>query len=233
MEHAEKMYLVPKHELEQLKGTQPPQENIRTEATRLLDAEMRNILQRPGLGEYDKAKLYATVLQKYLTYVKQGDLDRGKLTLFLPEQTPLEAGYPLETPTNPDAVVQEVLDNVHTRYRKNAKVLLSKLSQHKDISSWDDQGGFIYKGMLVKGSNMLDLVRRTLQTHAGATKQPPKGWDIFMKAMAELNVPSSVMGNVVNRDHLERLKASASDQETPTTPPMKRKIVSKSHWLSL
>ena len=190
---------------------------------------MRDILQRLGLAEYDKAKLYAAVHQKYLTYIKQGDLDRGKLTLFLLEQTLLEAGYPLETPTKPDTVVQEVLDNVHAQYRKHAKVLLTKLSQHKDISSWDDQGGFVYKGVLVKGSNMLDLVWRTLQTHAGTTKRPPKGWDIFMKAMAELNVPSSVMGNVVNRDHLERLKGSDSDQETPTTLPKKPKTVSNSH----
>ncbi|KYO40990.1 hypothetical protein Y1Q_0013735 [Alligator mississippiensis] len=122
---------------------------------------------------------------------------------------------------NPNPVIQEVLDNVCAQYRKNAKVLLTKLSQHKDISSWDDQGGFVYKEMLVKGSNMLDLGQGTLQTHAGSSKHPPKGWDIFMKAMAELNIPSSVMGNTVNRDHLERLEVSASDQETPIAPPKK------------
>ncbi|KYO38598.1 hypothetical protein Y1Q_0023324 [Alligator mississippiensis] len=160
---------------------------------------------------------------KYLTYVKQGDLDRGKLTLFLSEQTLLEAGNPLETPMSYDPVIQEVSDNVYTQYRKSAKALLTKLIQHKDISSWDDRGGFVYKGMPVKGSNMLDLVRGTFQTHARSSKCLPKGWDIFMKAMAELNVPSSVMGNTMNHDHLEHLKASASDQETPTALPKKQK----------
>ncbi|KYO43929.1 hypothetical protein Y1Q_0012888 [Alligator mississippiensis] len=133
----------------------------------------------------------------------------------------------------PNTIIQEVLDNVHGRYRKNAEVLLTKLSQHKGISSWDDQGGFVYKGMLIKGSNMLDLVQGTLQIHTGTSKCTPKGWDIFMKAMAELNMPSSVMGNTMSRDHPERLQVCASDEETPTAPLKKRKTVPKSHWLSM
>lgn len=234
------MYLVPSHQLEQLRAPPPAEENIRTTATRLLDAEMKSVLQRTDLAEYEKAKLYSAVLQRYLTYVKQSDADKGKISLFLPEQEQSVTAKPPETPKNSDSVAQEVLDNVNKRFKKNAIVLLNKLGQDKNLSSWDDKGSFVYKGSVVNGSNMLDLVRAVTQTRSVPSKRVPKGWDVFMNAMAELNVPSSVMGNAANRDLLERLKASTADtgadQEsvTPFLPyKKKKKLAKRAQWLSV
>lgn len=68
--------------------------------------------------------------------------------------------------------------------------------------------GLVYKGIVIKGSNMLDLVQGVLQTHAVSSKYAPKDWNIFMKAMAELIVPPSVRGSAVNWDLLKHLKVS-------------------------
>ncbi|XP_074821944.1 F-box/LRR-repeat protein 16 isoform X1 [Natator depressus] len=58
MEHAEKLYLVPSHQFEQIKHASSGEENIRTTTTHQLDSEMKDILQRSGLSDYRKAKLY-------------------------------------------------------------------------------------------------------------------------------------------------------------------------------
>ncbi|CAM2115261.1 unnamed protein product [Caretta caretta] len=124
-------------------------------------------------------------------------------------------------------------------YKKNASVLLNKLGQDKNISSRTDKGSFVYKGSVVNGSNMLDIVRAVTQTRSVPSRHVPKGWNVFMNAMVELNIPSSVMGNTTNRDLLERLKASIADtgvdQETvtPFLPSKKRKLAKRAEWLSL
>ncbi|CAM2105449.1 unnamed protein product [Caretta caretta] len=124
-------------------------------------------------------------------------------------------------------------------YKKNALILLNKLGQDKNISSWNDKGSFVYKGSVVNGSNMLDLVRAITQTLSVPSRCVPKGWDVSMNAMVELNIPSSVMGNAANTDLLERLKASTTDtgvdQETvtPFLPSKKRKLSKRAEWLSV
>jgi len=50
----------------------------------------------------------------------------------------------VKKPKYPDPIVQQVLDNVHPRYGKNAYVCLGKLEQHKCIPSWDNQGHFFF-----------------------------------------------------------------------------------------
>ncbi|KAH1182833.1 hypothetical protein KIL84_004325 [Mauremys mutica] len=86
MEHAEKMYLVPSHYLEQIKCASSGEENIRTTTTHQLDSEMKDILQRTGLSDYEKAKLYEGVLQRYLVLAKHGETEKTKINLFFPEQ---------------------------------------------------------------------------------------------------------------------------------------------------
>ncbi|KAG6922658.1 hypothetical protein G0U57_001377, partial [Chelydra serpentina] len=152
--------------------------------TRLLDAEMKSGLQRTYLAEYEKPKLYGIVFQRYLTYMRQSDAHKGKISLFLPEQECSVTAKPPETPKTSDFVAQEVLDKVNKPYKKNALVLLNKLDQDKKkiIFLWNDKGDFVYKGSVVNGSNMLDLFRAITQMCSVPSGHIPKGWDVFMNA---------------------------------------------------
>ena len=218
MEYAEKMYLVPSQQLEQLKGP-TPKENIRSAAISSLDTEMQGILNRSDLTEYEKAKRYDSLLQKYLTHIRQKETEKEKLSLFLP-QTPQNTE---EAPVVSDNVYQEVLDNLPARYKNHARLLLNKMKQNKDVSAWDVKGTFVYKGDAISGTNMMDLVKGVTQTHALTTKRLPKGWDVFMRALAELNVPTSVVGNPANREALDALK---SPKGITTTTPVHSPILS-------
>lgn len=39
---------------------------------------MKDIFHQPGLTEYEKAKLYAAVSQKYLVYIRQAEMEKEK-----------------------------------------------------------------------------------------------------------------------------------------------------------
>ena len=250
MEYAEKMYLVPSAQLQELRGVP---ENIRSATVRRLDSEMREILLRSDLPEYEKAKLYNGVLQRFLALTRQEDMEKT-----VPQ--PPQASASLPSPPAPQeslpSVIQEVLDSLPNRYKKNAEILLSKLRQHQEISSWDDKGSFQYRGELLPGSNILDLVRGITQSTALSDKRKPKGWDVFLKALAELNIPTSIVGNSTAREQLEAMKSAATPssspsatavvvrpkkqfkrpewlyiKELPTTPV--RPVVKKPEWLTL
>lgn len=233
MEYAEKMYLVPSHQLEQLKNPPlPKEENIRTTTMHSLDSEMKGVLQRQDLTEYEKAKYFDALLQKFLAHVKQGETEKSKLSLFMPQ--PEVAS--VESPTSSDAVFQEIIDTLPDKHKSRAKLLLNKMKQNASVSSWDDRGTFVYRGENIKGSNLLDLVKAVTQTNDLPSHRLPKGWDTFMKAMAELNVPSSVVGNTTNRRALEYLKSPTSITETPKLShkaSKKRQAITPHSWISL
>ncbi len=109
-----------------------------------LNVAIRNILQRSDLDLHGKAKLYSNVLQRFLTIVKQGDLESGTLTLTLPKQdvvhTDADASTTVNTPIPPysnanveDQIVNKILHNVPQRSLKNIKLILNKMSNAKQL----------------------------------------------------------------------------------------------------
>lgn len=219
MDHAEKMYLVSRHQMEQLQGRPPTMGAI---ATNRLDDEMRTILQRADLCEDDKIKLYNSALQRYLRLTRQNESEKDRLNLIYPPEEPRPLPTLPEQPPQPtpqDTAMDEILRGVSTRYRKNAELLLNKMKQHQDVSTWDDRGTFLYKGVPIPGTNILDLVKGASQHRAPTEKRKPKGWDDFMNAMAEVNIPTSVLGSTTVKEQIEKLKDSlVVKDETATSP---------------
>ncbi|KAG8147991.1 hypothetical protein E2320_023048 [Naja naja] len=170
---------------------------IGTTAVSRLDSDMRDILQRADLCEDEKIKLYNSVLQRFLRLSRQNDSEKDRLNLIYPEE-------PRQPPTLPDpppqaspqdTAMDEVLRGVSTRYRKNAELLLNKMKQHQDISTWDDRD-LLYRGV------------------------PIPGWDAFMNAMAEVNVSTSVLGSTAIKEQIEKLKDSLVAKDDAATSPI-------------
>ncbi|KAG8147209.1 hypothetical protein E2320_022765 [Naja naja] len=116
--------------------------------------------------------------------------------------------------------MDEILRCVNTCYRKNAELFLNKMKQHQDVSAWDDHGTFLYKGVPIPGTNILDLVKGALQHRVPTEKRKPKGWDDFMNAMAEVNVPTSVLGSTAVKEQIEKLKDSLAVKDDVATSPV-------------
>lgn len=73
MDHAEKMHLVLRHQMEQLQGRVL---TMGTRTTNRLDDEMCTILQRTDLCEDNTIKLYSSVMQMFLRLTRQMSLKR-------------------------------------------------------------------------------------------------------------------------------------------------------------
>lgn len=216
MAHTEKMYLVPKHELNKLREVVTPTPNIRQSAIQRLDSEIREILQRRDLADDVKIKTYTEILQRYLALAKH---DAKELTTLNLVNFPAPGHQPLPNITHgKDTAVSEIITHVNPRFKKNTELLLNKMLQNSDITTWNDKSEFIYKGDVIPGSNMLDLVRNTTQSHGLLKSKIPHGWDAFMQAMAELNMPSTVVGNSTTREILDGLKMDWNAPPGHNTP---------------
>ena len=198
MEHAQKMYLVPQHQLDALKQPTPP-ERLRQTVENELDEAMKNILNLPDLDLHEKAKKYASVLQRFLAMVKQGELEKGVLTLSLPVDDPGIVNK--DVPTD---VLEEVLKQMPARSRRNVEYLVNTIRKAKGTVAWNDQGEFVVNGHVIKGSHMYDLLKSV--TAPGHVKQRPVGWDVFLKSLADINAPTSSIPNVEVRHIIDRYK---------------------------
>ncbi|KAJ1190925.1 hypothetical protein NDU88_000244 [Pleurodeles waltl] len=163
MEHSQKIYLLPRHQLEQLGPSTADVCDIRRNETQRLDAEIKAILNRTDLKPHNKAGLYSGALQNVLQYYKQLASEKNKLTLYTTD-TEQPTADPI-APQDPgplvhvDTVVEDLLKNISQRYRGEAQMLLGKMTATKDLTSWNDRGEFVYKGQPIAGSHMYDLVR--------------------------------------------------------------------------
>lgn len=249
MERAEKMYLVPAREINRLKSTATSSPTLRHTTLQRLDDEISDILRRTDLPDDVKIKRYTEILQRTLLHAKREGTELSRLNLVIApdaEQSAAPAAE-IESRTSTPAIV----DHLNPRFRKNAAILLNTFSRHKDVAAWNEKGEFVYKGSVVPGSHLLDLVRNSVQSHGLTRKNTPHGWDVFMSAMAELNVPSSVIGHHTTRDALNDLKRALSSPSNPfekiaqglvsSTPSTRGSLLPKqrisplspSAWLSL
>lgn len=148
---SQKMFLVAPHQLNRL--TQP-ESSIRQTAEDDLDAKIKAILNEPGLSSYENITKYNTLLQKYLTLMKQGQKEERRVTLTLQRDLrddPTDQAEPhyvdhlLDTQwPDPDDTLSEVIKSLPPRDRKNAEYIMKKLSKSK--AGWNSKGEFIHKG---------------------------------------------------------------------------------------
>lgn len=242
MEYAEKLYLIPQNQMNKLR-TAGVRETIQQTVENDLDGAIQNVLQRSDLDSHGKAKLYSSVLQRFLTIVKQGDLESSTLTLSLPKTDAIHPDEPAITPANTpatapaaapvsapaaaplydeseDQIVNEILNNVPQRSLKNIKLILNKMSNAKQVSSWTTSGEFVYKGNVIVGSHMLDLVKSITAPHTLRDEYRPRGWDEFLDAFATLNIPFSTITNPQVKRTVETLKRKSPN-------PMKKGVRKK------
>ncbi len=130
---------------------------------------------------------------------KRGDLETGTLTLTLPKQDAVHTDAPASTPViapanapappsnnddGEDQIINEILNNVPQRSLKNIQFILNKMSNAKQLSSWTDSGEFVFKGHVITGSHMLDLVKSITAPHTIRDEYRSRGWSEFLDDFA-------------------------------------------------
>ena len=84
---------------------------------------------------------------------------------------------------------EDLLPSLSLPLRSRGKTILNHLKKHSDFK-WNDTGEIIVDGQLVKGSNIIDLIKIQLKDYKSFH---PIGVEVFSQFVLESNVPQSVL----------------------------------------
>ena len=122
-----------------------------------------------------------------------------------------------------DDMESDIIDSVPATMKSRARQLVRKLKSNQHIVGWNDQGHMMFKGRVIPGTNIIDLVNDSLRQRKNFN---PEGWELFSKALGHLNVPEGVVRNENRLGLIREYKIKGLLEETPPTPQKTRSPVS-------
>ena len=141
-----------------------------------LDSDMQSILQRSDMTDEEKVQAYNQVLQRYLEYKRTGG----------------ESTKPSVVQTKPTFDVEkDVMRTIPKTMKRKAEALMERIKDDPDVS-WNSRGEFVYRGTVIAGSNIVDLVNDMMRQRKGFE---PRGRFEFARALRHTNVPQDLVGN--------------------------------------
>ena len=192
MAHMRKMALVDPRLLETLRTPiKPPIDtNLRD-----LDSEMTSILDKTDIDVSEKVRLYNQALLRYN--------DMAKMAATKP--TPVVVMKEKETPPTTD-IMGEVVTTLPKALQEKGRQLVSRLK----TTQWNDRGELLHEGVVVPGSNVVDLVHDLLRKRKTSD---PIGWQQFGSQMRAANIPMELVGNIARRRHIQQRKRTLTPKQ--------------------
>ena len=149
----------------------PPDPNV--SATISLQRDLSSVLANEDLSEGEKSQLYGQTLHQFQTAHRKA-LENNKLQLSISSK-----------------INQRINDSVPTTMKKKARLLMSMLQDHPNLS-WDEDGTVKMYGQPIPGTNIIDLVNDVLRQ---VKEIEPTGWQPFAEGLKAMNVPQDFVGN--------------------------------------
>ena len=118
------------------------------------------------------------------------------------------------------------LRGIPSLFKRNVQAILDHLQDHRDILSWNDRGEIIYKGSIILGSNLTDLLKDSQRHYK---QLHPIGDVEFYRAWAELNIPEGFLGNDKRKLEVRKYKIQPNDQYGPPPPGIRQKYKRQSN----
>ena len=198
-----KMALVPHSMVDKLMHAQREEQQLvsNTPLTQLslLDQQLKEVLESNEPSDI-KAKKYAQVLQTY-TNIRDNEIRIPRV-----EPPQIEAS-------------PEWLTGLAANYINKGRILSEHVKLNPYIK-WNDKNEILYKGNLVQGSNVIDLIHAFVKK----TTAKPTGWREFGRALLDSNVPRTAIAN----EHVLRLlQAEVQPAAQPSTSRAKRPSTSR------
>jgi hypothetical protein len=241
MDSVQKMALVP-HELLSTLDVSTRERAIQRPPTVAkvldLDTQMKAALNEKGHTEEEKATQYAQLLRRYQTFSEQSRQKTPVTVQLVPasrdDDDARAAGGADETPTGAGdtemhgALEREIVQSVPKAMAHKAVMLYNRLKSNPDVD-WDGSGQFIFKGVRLNHTNILDLIHDVLRKRK--TTPSPPGWQIFAQALASDKVPYELVGNPLRRKFIaaqtqkliRESPATASSSKTPISAKKTKK----------
>ena len=172
------------------------------------NTQMSNILQREGMSDDQKQKLFNAELERYLELRQQKESQIPNIRVIDNEKGQQQAQP--ETQLS-DAVVVEPVPKT---MRPRATALLKWLKTRPEVVTWDKAGQVKIEGETIPDSNISDLVSDAMRSRKNFN---PTGSKEFFQALSKLNVPKDL---VRNQERWKQLTGETSSaRSTPQSPP--------------
>ena len=110
-----------------------------------------------------------------------------------------------ETPPLTD-IMGEVVTTLPKALQEKGRQLVSRLK----TTRWNDRGELLHEGVVVPGSNVVDLVH-DLQRKRKTSD--PIGWQQFGSQMRAANIHMKLVGNVARRRHIQQRKRTLTPKQ--------------------
>ena len=162
MEHVRRLVLVPEHMAERRKKPLVPPLTAQVSE---IDSDMHTLLERQDIPVDKQAKLYDQSLQRYLNFYDKRMNKPVKVSVAQPPTTEekKEEEEEKKEEEKKDDMESDIIDNVPASMKSRARQLVRKLKSDQHIVGWNDQGHMMFKGRVIPGTNIIDLVNNSLR----------------------------------------------------------------------
>ena len=173
MDAAKKMALVP-HDM--LSSFLTQQASLQPEVSHLtnLDRDMKTILEDPSLPADIKQKKYSQALNRYMNF-RQEIMHPKPITVEDPDMPVM----PLT-----DA---EIMTGLPKSFRNKGEGLIAHVKRNRNMQ-WNANKELIYKGNLIQGSNIVDLIQEFVRPKQ-RSRGLPIGGEEFQEGLLDSNAP--------------------------------------------
>ena len=110
-----------------------------------------------------------------------------------------------------DDINAAVVDALPNSQKVNAKKLIRLLRSH-DVVSWTPQGDVIIRGQRLRGVNIVNLVGDVVRTTP--SRSMPLQREQFLNALAQANVPETLVKNRMALEHYRAIKNDGARQDS-------------------
>lgn len=220
MNGGKKYIVISQEEYARLKeGKQASESIIHPEKRELKksEKEMRDIWTRDDLPVDEKIRIFTDELN---------NLKMRYDSLIKPKSMEVIFKNDHEKDSKRDIIEESIIQSVSKSSKANAQLLIDYLKTKPEIIKWNQQGEMLFRDEAISGSNITDMIIDTTANRKRSTI-PPMFKSIFLKAMAEANVPSKW---IKNKEHNDILQSYKDMKSRNVYTPDKKKL--KVDWLS-
>lgn len=176
-----------------------------------LDQGLRQIMQRTDMTPEEKMKLYASQQRDFLHAYKS---PTGAVTAPLISSTQSDETQSPHEQVDTHEIKTLISSSISSRNKSKAMNILNFLKRDPDVLSYDQQGRLIYRGQIVPGSHVYDLVSDLLKTKKSTVS--PVGNEELLRGLSSLNMPLNFVTNTMYKKKLQEFQ---SEKEMPVSSP--------------
>ena len=100
-----------------------------------------------------------------------------------------------------EIAAQEIVKSLPQKFRNKGAALMERINKSNALN-YNKRGELIYKGQTIPGSHISDLVNDAIRRRKNFN---PTGWQVFARALQELNFPKDLIGHKQRVDYMESM----------------------------